>query len=101
MKEPSFVADPNHRKKTFKKDMHKLLLSTKEKNKTITACDILRIGANYAHMMRQMKGKDIDEMTRAAESALEHHFDCHVYCGALCRHKNQTSAQRAASSRYY
>jgi len=52
MPEPDFYADPNHRKKTWKKSLYQLLYMVKKVNMTITHMDVLCLGTNFAYMVR-------------------------------------------------
>ena len=132
MPEPSFVADPNHRRKTLSNDLWKLALRGKtspeeqrkqyEKKKkkqeiiaeqkglppptipafklkpwniTMTSSDCRRISKNFAFMARTLKDKNSDqEMLEAGKAVLEHHFDCHHYCGGWCRRKKELALQQ-------
>jgi len=99
MPEPQFCADPDHRKKTWKKTLHQLLCSTKKKNMTITHMDVLRLGTNFAHMVRTLHGKSDEEMLTASEAVIEHHFDCHTCCGPWCKRRQQSDEEKEAKKK--
>ena len=101
MPEPNFYADPNHRKKTWKKSLYQLLYSAKKVNMTITHMDVLRLGTNFAYMVRTLNGKSEDEMATAAKAVVDHHFDCHEHCGNWCKRKGQTLQQKEEKKKCY
>jgi len=63
--------------------------------------DVLRLGTNFAYMVRTLDGKSEQEMVTAAKAVAEHHFDCHQYCGAWCKRKEQTQQQKEEKKKYY
>ena len=101
--EPTWVHDPNHRKRVLTGDLHKLLSSGVANKFTMTKMDITRIGKNYGYMVRSLTSSMSDEaMTIAGKAVLEHHFDNHQYCAdKWCQRKTQTQQERLASGRYY
>lgn len=101
MPEPVFKADPNHRKKTWKKSLYQLLYSAKKVNMTITHMDVLRLGTNFAYMIRTLHGKTEEEMISSSKAVIEHHFDCHTWCGGWCSRKKQTQQQKDEKKRHY
>ena len=63
---------------------------------TMTSMDCRRISKNFAFMARTLKDMKSDqEMINAGRAVLEHHFDCHEYCGAWCRRKKQLAEAAA------
>jgi len=102
MPEPSFDADPNHRKKLVGKQLWALAAKNVKEKKTMTKCDAMRLQRYYSFMARQLKYKKTDaEMLSAAQAVLEHHFDCHDYCGDWCLRKQQTNDQRKEQKKFY
>jgi len=101
MPEPTFFADPNHRKKTWKKTLYQMLHSTKKSNMTIAHMDVLRLGTNFAHMVRTLHGKTDEAMLTASKAVIEHHFDCHTHCGDWCKRKDQTDEEREEKKKCY
>jgi hypothetical protein len=99
--EPLFVADPNHRRKGLTGELIKLDSSTADKKMTMTRMDSTRIGKNFGYMARTLKDRDPTEYVAAAKACLEHHFDCHTYCGNWCKRKDETEQQRQSSIKYY
>lgn len=93
-KQPTFLADPNHRKKTLKNQLYKLKGKKVNERLTITTADIVRIGKNFAYMCRTLSYKQPAEYLDCGKAVLEHHFDNHQYCGDWCRRKNQTDEER-------
>lgn len=93
--EPSFVADPNHRRKVLTGDLIKLKNQKVEQRHTMTRMDCTRIGKNFGYMLRSIREhQDESKYDEAAKAVLEHHFDNHQYCGPWCRRKNQTDEQK-------
>jgi hypothetical protein len=99
--EPLFVADPNHRKKVFTKDLRTLLAQKSSDRHSMSGMDVLRLGKNFGYMIRDLKRQPEDRWEGCAMSVLEHHFDNHTFCGAWCPRKRLTEAQRHASERFY
>jgi hypothetical protein len=101
--EPSWLHDPNHRKRVLTGDLYKLHKSGVANNMTMTKMDICRIGKNYGYMMRSLNNNMSDEaMLEAGKAVLDHHFDLHDHCSARwCRRKTQSAEERVASQRYY
>jgi hypothetical protein len=92
--EPLFVADPNHCRKTLTGELLKLDKSKVDVRLTMTQMDSTRIGKNFAYMARTLKDRPVGEFVDAAKAVLEHHFDCHDYCGDWCKRKHETLEQR-------
>jgi len=99
MPEPQFCADPNHRKKTWKKTLCQLLHSTKKKNMTITHVDVLRLGTNFAYMVLTLYGTSDEKMLTVSKAVIEHHFDCHTYCGPWCKRQQQSDEEKEAKKK--
>ena len=101
MPEPTFLADPGHRKKTLKGVLYKLEQQKKADKKTMTKCDCVRISTNFAYMTRTLPGVDESEWVDRGKAVLEHHFDNHEFCGSFCTRKDMSDADRAATTKYY
>ena len=101
MPEPSFLADPNHRKKTWKNSLYSLEKLTVANKKTMTKLDVLRLGTNFAFMVRTLPGKTDEEMLTASKAIIEHHFDNHEFCGEWCNRKKQTGEERKKKKKFY
>jgi hypothetical protein len=100
--EPTWVHDPNHRRRVMTGDLHRVLASGVKNKFTMTKMDITRLAKNYGYMVHSLNLSMSDEaMTAAGKAVLEHHFDNHEFCGDWCRRKLQTPQQRLASQRYY
>jgi hypothetical protein len=99
--EPTFVADPNHRRKVLTGELIELANSKVAVKCTMTKMDAVRIGKGYGYMIRTLHALPITEYENAASAVLEHHFDNHQYCGAWCPRKNQSEAVRILKARYY
>jgi hypothetical protein len=101
--EPTWVHDPNHRKRVMTGDLHKLLASKAKDKFTMSKMDIIRLGKNYGYVVRSLNLlMPDDEITAAGKAVLEHHFDNHEWCAdRWCRRKHQTPEERLASGRYY
>ena len=83
--EPKFVADLNHRRKGLTGELIKLDKSKVHERATMTRMDSTRIGKNFAYMVRTLRDRPLHEYEDAAKAVLDHHFDCHEYCGDWCK----------------
>jgi len=102
MPEPSFDADPNHRKKLVGKVLWGLAKKKVDEKKTMTKCDAMRLQRCYLFMARQLKYKTTDDdMLKSAQAVLEHHFDNHAHCGDWCVRKDQTDEQKKEKKKFY
>jgi hypothetical protein len=99
--EPTFVADPNHRKKVLTGELIALDTAKVADKATMTRMDSTRIGKNFGYMIRTLKNLPEDQYCYAAKAVLEHHFDNHVYCGEWCRRRTMNAAQQQESIRFY
>jgi hypothetical protein len=99
--EPTFVADPNHRRKGLTGQLIKLCAQKNEIKLTMTRMDATRIGKNFGYMARTLVHRPESEFLGAANAVLEHHFDNHEHCGDWCGRQHETEAQRASKVRYY
>jgi hypothetical protein len=100
--EPFFLADPNHRRKVFTGDLHKLLAMPVKERCGLTRMDVTHLGKNFGYMIKGLKWhEDESQYEGAGIAVLEHHFDCHDHCGAWCPRKRLREAQRLASERFY
>ena len=71
--------------------------SNVEKKMTMTKMDMVRIGKNFAYMVRQLPRLPEEKYEEAGFAMLEHHFDNHQFCGDWCRRKlgvNDTNKDR-------
>ena len=89
--EPAFVSDPNHRRKLLTGELLLLVKATADKKFTMTKMDMVRIGKNFAYMVRQLPKLTDEQYVPAGLATLEHHFDNHEYCGAWCRRKTRNA----------
>jgi hypothetical protein len=85
--EPIFVADPGHRKKVLTGEFQKLLAKPVNGRFTFTKADSIRIGKNFAYMIRQLPRLPESEYENTGKAVLGHHFDDHTHCGPWCRRK--------------
>ena len=100
--EPTFLADPNHRKRVLVDHMYKQKKEGKKKT-SITDCDILREGQNFAYMRNGLL-KKLDrkhEWEQDAKAVVEHHFDNHEFCGDFCKRKKETAEERELTRKRY
>ena len=82
MPEPLFLADPNHRAKSFGNGLCELAKMKVEFRKTMTQVDCVRPQTNCSHVMRGgLMDKSDEDKATAATTELEHHFDNHAHCG--------------------
>jgi len=90
MEEPKFLADPNHRKRTLKRELCGLVNRKVANRHTFAKCDVLRISTNFACMARTLtEDMTDDDIVDRAKAVPEHHFDNHECCGERCRRKPQ------------
>jgi hypothetical protein len=99
--EPTFVADPNHRKKLVTGELYAIMKLKVKERATMTKMDCTRVGKNFGYMIRSLKTLPETEYVTAGKAVLEHHFDEHTLCGAWCPRKRMTAQQRQESERYY
>jgi hypothetical protein len=102
--EPTFVADPNHRREGLKGELIKLDLSTAKEKMTMTQMDSTCIGKNFGYMAGTctLKDKDPSEYVKSAKACLEHHFDNHEFGGNWCNRKLTSDEQnKKALIKYY
>ena len=90
--EPKFLADPAHRKKTFRNQLCALKPKKAVKENLLHEGDILRLTRNFACMSRQLQSLPKSQWTGAARAALEHHFDNHAFCGDFCKRKKELAS---------
>jgi hypothetical protein len=92
--EPSFVADPNHRRKILMKELIGISkLNVKEKH-TMMTMDATWIEKNFSYMIRQLLKMPEQQYETAGQAVLNHHFDCHDHCGLWCKRKQQSEEVR-------
>ena len=99
--QPTFVADPNHRRKLMTGELRLLAKQVKAHNLTMTPMDATRLGKNFGYMIRSLHRLPEEKHEDAAKAVLEHHFDNHQYCGEWCRRRLQSEEEKKSSSRYY
>ena len=99
--EPTFLADPNHRKKTLKGDLYRQLKKRKAVRDGLTRVDIMRIATNFAYMMRTLSTKPEAEHVNCGKAVVEDHFDNHEHCGVFCKRKLLTDEQKQQSTKIY
>jgi hypothetical protein len=101
MPEPKWVADPNHRKKLFTKDLRKFKMDTSKERFGMSDMDVMRLGKNYGYMIRGLKRLPEEKFLDAGKAVVEHHYDNHQYCGKWCPRRALTDHQKNLSERYY
>jgi hypothetical protein len=88
--EPEFLADPAHRKKTFRNKLYAHKSKAKKaKENALHDVDIIRLTRNFAYMSRQLKDTPKDKWPSAGKAVVDHHFDKHDGCGDFCRRKKE------------
>ena len=100
MEEPTFLADPNHRKKVLKGLLYKQLKVQMKQRHGLTRVDILRITTNFAYMARSLHLRD-EIIEDYGKALLEYHFDNHEYCSDFCKRKTLTEEERKNSAKIY
>mgnify|MGYP000532148467 CR=1 FL=1 len=101
MPEPRFAADPNHRKKSLNNVLYQLENYNNDKSMTMTKMDVLRIGTNFAYMVRTLPYCQECECETKGKAVLEHHFDNHEHCGDWCSRKDKTQEEKDATKKFY
>jgi hypothetical protein len=99
--EPKWVADPNHRKKLFTKDLRAFKGDTSKDRFGMSDMDVTRLGKSYGYMIRGLKRITEDKYVDAAKAVVEHHYDNHEYCGQWCPRRRLTDHEKNLSERYY
>jgi hypothetical protein len=99
--EPSFLADPNHRRKVWTGELHQLAAAAVNKKFTMTKMDATRLGKNFGYMIRTLHCIPVDRYEDAGKAVIEHRFDNHDYCRACCPRKHESEAVRNQKGRYY
>ena len=79
--EPSFVADPTHRKKVVSKKFFDLAYATVAKSRVSIAI-AKRMKTNWGNLIKQNRGNSIETFVQNAKAPLEHIFNNHQYCDA-------------------
>jgi hypothetical protein len=92
--EPSFVADPNHRRKLLMKELIAVTKLPVAKRHTMTTMDCTRIEKNFSYMIRQLTKMPQEQYETAGKAVLRHHFDSHEYCFAWCKRKGLSEEDR-------
>jgi len=99
--QPNFMADPAHRKKTFKNKLYLIKGKSVKVNHGIKDGDILQLTMYYGYFIRQLKDHPEDEWVDSAKAIVDHHFDSHEHCGAWCMRKLETQEERLQSKKTY
>jgi len=99
--QPAFLADPAHRKKTFRNKLYTIKGTSVRANHGIKDGDILRLTLYYAYFIRQLKDKPEEEWLDAGKAIVDHHFDSHDFCGEWCKRKKETDEERLQSKKQY
>jgi hypothetical protein len=99
--QPTFLADPAHRKKTFKNRLYALKGKGVALSHGMEDGDILRLQLYFIYFVRQLRDLPEDEWTTKARAVLEHHFDVHEFCGDWCKRKAETAAEKETSNKAY
>jgi hypothetical protein len=99
--EPSFLADPNHRRKVWTGELIEMANGKVADKHTLTKMDATQLGKNYGYMIRTLHKLPVDKYEDAGKAVLEHHFDNHDYCGPWCPRKCETEEVRKQKARYY
>jgi len=100
--EPTFLADPNHRKKTLRNALYEVINTRKVSARGgLTECDVIWVTTNFAYMARLLKDKPVDAFEQSGKAVVEHHFDNHEFCGAFCKRKDQSAEEQQQSKKLY
>jgi hypothetical protein len=100
--EPKWVANPNHRKKLFTKDLRAFKANTNIERFGMSDMDVTRLGKSYGYMIRGLKRLASEDLfVPAGKAVVEHHYDNHEYCGQWCPRKRLTDHEKQLSEKYY
>jgi len=91
--EPTFLADPAHRKKTFRNKLYLIKGQSVKKKHGIQDGDILRLTMYYAYFIHQLQGIHEEKWMEAAKAIVDHHFNTHDRCGDWCKQKMETEEE--------
>ena len=81
--EPEFLADFNHRTRTFASELFALARLPKYKSE-MTPVDAERLKRNFTYCMRGADLGDFQGFVDSMPAVLEHQFNCHDWCGDWC-----------------
>ena len=101
--EPFFVANPNHRKKVLTGELLALAAFPVSNKCGMTKMDANRIGKNFAYMICQLPRLREEQYLLAGKAVLDHHFDCHDFCGPQCQQKqlSEVSCELGNNKRFH
>eukprot|EP00957_Ditylum_brightwellii_P144813 11029969-Ditylum_brightwellii.AAC.1 len=86
--QPKWLADPTHQ--------------TKGKgSSSISKVNCLYLKKYWEYMLKQNRGKIIEEMLQAAKAPMYHLLNKHGFCGAWCKCMTITLEQREKEQQYY
>jgi hypothetical protein len=71
VREPYFVADPNHRKKVLTGDLYNFATAKVSVKGTMTKMDATRIGKNFAYMIRQLPSMPEEQYLTAGKAVFD------------------------------
>jgi hypothetical protein len=80
---PHFLADPGHRQKCVAKPIFALANASAAVSEA-TIVDALRIKKYWGYMIKQNRKKELEELVILSEAVVDHHFNCHDFCGDWC-----------------
>jgi len=99
--EPTFLADPAHRKKTFRNKLYIIKAKSVKANHGIKDGDIMRLTMYYAYFIRQLKYHPEHEWVIRGRAIVDHHFDKHAFCGEWCARKLESDEEKKHSTKQY
>jgi hypothetical protein len=86
--QPTFVADPNDRRKTLTGELIQLDTAKVTFKFTMTRMDRTSLAKNFGHMARGLRNLPQSEWSTVAGTVLEHHIDVHDHCNSDWCSKN-------------
>jgi len=87
--QPTFVADPSHRKKTLRNKLYALNNLPAPQKHGFGPADITRIVKNFSYFVNTMSTIDSTQWAVQGRCVLDHHFDDHANCGSFCLRKKE------------
>ena len=96
----TFLADINHRVRTFGNALWKLKAMGK-RHTDCTRVDCQRLKRNFSYWIWRYNGTTLEEFRERANAIVRHHFNDHSHCDASwCPHTKKTKEESALTGKY-
>ena len=80
--EPSFLADPSHHVKVLCNHILSIVNRSRAQQLGCTKSDSLQIKKDWGYMIKNNRGKKIEDFSEVSKAPLKHMFNSHVDCSA-------------------